>query len=169
MAKAHSKLLLRSQSDPKWQAASRVAIGADCGTVQLNVSGNSVSSSVLPMLAAHVNAAPESAYNSQETVPLLTLDEAAAPFINEADTILLKIDTQGYEWQVLDGAPHLIEKARAILIELSLVHLYENQHLWLEYVARLESAGFTLWALEPVFVDPKNGRTLQMDGFFVRN
>ena len=73
------------------------------------------------------------------------------------------------EWQVLDGAPHLIAKARAVLIELSLVHLYENQHLWLEYVARLESAGFTLWALEPVFVDPKNGRTLQMDGFFVRN
>ena len=169
MAQAHSKLLLRSQSDPKWQAASRVAIGADRGTVQLNVSGNLVSSSVLPMLAAHVNAAPESAYRSQETVPLLTLDDAAAPFINEADTILLKIDTQGYEWQVLDGAPHLIDKARAILIELSLVQLYENQHLWLEYVARLESAGFTLWALEPVFVDLKNGRTLQMDGFFFRN
>ena len=102
-------------------------------------------------------------------MPLLSLDEAAAPFINVADSILLKIDTQGYEWQVLDGAPNLIAKARAVLIELSMVQLYENQHLWLECVARLETAGFTLWALEPVFVDLKNGRTLQMDGFFVRN
>ena len=169
MAEAHSTLCLRSQSDPKWQAAARVAIGADRGTIELNVSANSVSSSVLPMLAAHMNAAPESAYSSQETVPLLSLDEAAAPFINVADSILLKIDTQGYEWQVLDGAPNLIAKARGVLIELSMVQLYENQHLWLECVARLESAGFTLWALEPVFVDLKNGRTLQMDGFFVRN
>lgn len=169
MADAHSKLLLRSQNDPKWQAAARVAIGADCGTIELNVSANSVSSSVLPMLAAHTNAAPESAYSARENVPLLSLDEAAAPYIKEVDHILLKIDTQGYEWQVLDGAPKLIARARAVLIELSLVQLYEGQHLWLECVARLESAGFTLWALEPVFVDLNNGRTLQMDGFFVRN
>jgi len=168
MADAHTKLLLRSQSDTKWKVAARAAIGSDRGTIELNVSANSVSSSVLPMLAAHTNAAPESAYRERETVPLLTLDEAAAPYLEETDDILLKIDTQGYEWQVLDGAPKLIARARAVLIELSLVQLYEGQHLWLECVARLESAGFNLWALEPVFVDPKNGRTLQMDGFFVR-
>lgn len=169
MADAYNKLLLRSQSDTQWQVAARSAIGADHGTIELNVSANSVSSSVLPMLAAHMNAAPESAYSARETVPLLALDEAAAPYVKATDDILLKIDTQGYEWQVLDGAPKLIARARAVLIELSLVQLYEGQQLWLECVARLESAGFTLWALEPVFVDLKNGRTLQMDGFFVRN
>lgn len=168
MADAHSKLLLRSRGDPKWQAAARVAIGANRGTIELNVSANSVSSSVLPMLAAHMNAAPESAYSARETVPLLALDEAAAPYITEVDHILLKIDTQGYEWQVLDGAPELLSRSRAVLIELSLVQLYQGQRLWLECVARLEAAGFILWALEPVFVDLKSGRTLQMDGFFVR-
>jgi hypothetical protein len=80
----------------------------------------------------------------------------------------LKIDTQGYEWQVLDGAPDLLARSSAVLIELSLVPLYEGQHLWHECIARLEAAGLALWALEPVFVDPETGRTLQLDGLFLR-
>ena len=168
MAQAHGKLLLHSQGDLKWKVAARAAIGAGHGSVELNVAKNSVSSSVLPMLAAHSNAAPESAYGSKESAPLRPLDEAAAPYLVNSGNILLKIDTQGYEWHVLDGASELLSRSRAVLIELSLVPLYEGQHLWIDCKARLEAAGFTLWALEPVFVDPKNGRTLQMDGLFIR-
>lgn len=34
---------------------------------------------------------------------------------------------------------------------------------------RLEAEGFILWAFEPVFSDPLDGRTLQVDGVFFRN
>ena len=40
----------------------------------LNITLASVSSSILPMLGAHVSAAPESAYVSSERVPLRRLD-----------------------------------------------------------------------------------------------
>jgi hypothetical protein len=47
--------------------------------------------------------------------------------------------------------------------------LYEGQHLWREVIARLETEGYTLWALKPVFSDMASGRTLQMDGIFYRD
>jgi len=53
-------------------------------------------------------------------------------------------------------------------MELSLVPLYEGQRLWRECIERLEAEGFLLWALQPVFVDPATGRTLQWDGLFFR-
>lgn len=168
MSDAHVKLLARSQGDPKWHVASRSAIGAGHGTVELNVAGNSVSSSILPMLEAHSKAAPDSVYSTKESVPLKPLDEAAKPFLQEAGNILLKIDTQGYEWQVLDGAPELLARSRAVLLELSLLPLYEGQRLWQECITRLQAAGLTLWALEPVFVDSQSGRTLQLDGLFIK-
>ncbi len=81
---------------------------------------------------------------------------------------MLKIDTQGYEWQVLDGAVATLPRITAVLIEMSLVPLYEGQHLWLEIIARLEAMGFKTWSLQPGFVDPSTGRTLQVDGMFCR-
>ena len=76
---------------------------------------------------------------------------------------------QGFEWQVLDGARDTMPHIKGILVELSLVPLYEGQHLWREVIDRLEAAGFTLWAFKPVFTDQATGRTLQVDGVFYRN
>ena len=80
----------------------------------------------------------------------------------------MKIDTQGFEWQVLNGAQNVLPGIHGILLELSLIPLYEGQHLWQEMIVRLEQEGFTFWALQPGFVDPHNGRTLQVDGIFYR-
>src|SRR6185437_13227556 len=54
---AHAALSRRCASDPMWTALP-TAVGAEPGTVSINVSANSYSSSVLPMLAAHLDAAP---------------------------------------------------------------------------------------------------------------
>jgi hypothetical protein len=53
-------------------------------------------------------------------------------------------------------------------LELSLVPLYEGQHLWQETISRLELEGFNLWYLEPEFVNQEEGRMLQMNGIFFR-
>jgi hypothetical protein len=143
-------------------------LGDRIGEIELNISGNSVSSSILPMLAAHSSAAPESDYLGHESAPLITLDSVAPPYLDGAQAPFLKIDTQGYEWQVLDGALATLPKVRGIQIELSLIPLYEGQHLWRESIERLEAEGFTLWRLQPAFDDPANGRTLQWDGLFFR-
>ena len=168
MAIAYERLTQNSRGDPAWQVHPRCAVGAETGEIELNIAGNSVSSSVLPMLVSHSDAAPESVYQGKEKVPLSTLDLIVPKYIEQTNALFLKIDTQGYEWEVLNGAKSILPRVRSILMEVSLVSLYQGQRLWRESIDRLEAEGFVLWALEPVFVDATNGRTLQMDALFLR-
>ena len=168
MNSAHNNLLKISKRDPHWHVHSRCAVGDSLGEIDINVSANSVSSSVLPMLNSHIEAAPKANYIGKDTCDLITLDSVRSAYLEGAKSVLLKIDTQGYEWQVLDGASDVIHNARGVLIEMSLIPLYEGQKLWQDITHRLESEGFTLWALQPAFINPANGRTLQLDGLFFR-
>lgn len=166
---AHGGLMRSAAGDTLWEVFPRCAIGDRNGEVEINIAGNSVSSSILPMLESHRSAAPETAYQGKEIAPIKTLDTIAGQCLKDARAPFLKIDTQGFEWQVLDGARDTLPHIKGILVELSLVPLYDGQHLWREVIARLEAAGFSLWAFKPEFSDLASGRTLQVDGVFFRN
>jgi FkbM family methyltransferase len=166
IAATHSQLCARAEKDPDWTIAACCAVGATNGSVTMHVSGNSVSSSILEMLPNHMEAAPLSTYERTETVPLNRLDDICATL--STDRILLKIDVQGYERQVLEGAPRVLAGCRAIISEMSLLPLYEGQPLAADMWNLLEMLGFEAWSLEPVFRNPKTGRLLQFDGLFVR-
>jgi FkbM family methyltransferase len=165
---AHEALLRNVAHDEAWLVAERAALGAEEGYVEMNVSANSVSSSVLPMLDAHIAAAPGSAYKAVEKVRLTTLD-MLAPEHFQADTVaFLKIDTQGYEAEVIKGAPHTLAKCVGLQLELSLAPLYEGQKLMFEMVEEITAQGFDLWAMVPAFADHRTGRLLQIDATFFR-
>jgi FkbM family methyltransferase len=166
LADAHQKLREIAAQDFRWTVAPRMALGCASGEVEIHVAGNSASSSVLPMLAAHQNAAPHSTYVDAERVPLNRLDEVYP--LSEDDRPLLKVDVQGYERAVLDGALHVLKNCQAIIIELSLVPLYEGQSLAIELWEHLNRLGFQACYFNPGFRDPQSRRMLQMDGVFVR-
>lgn len=168
LSTAHAILEKTSKSDGKWCVYSRCALGDQIGEVKVNIAANSASSSLLPMLDSHLSAAPHSYFIDQEVAPLFTLDSVATNLIAGFKSIFLKIDTQGFEWAVLDGAKNITPYIRGISIELSLTPLYEGQRLWREILDRLEFEGFLLWAIQPEFIDPNNGRTLQINGIFLR-
>jgi FkbM family methyltransferase len=168
LTSAHNKLLIASEGDSKWHVHDRCAIGHEIGEITINIAGNSASSSVLPMLEAHIAASPDTGYIGSENTPLLTIDKILANDIYRNKNIFLKIDTQGFEWSVLDGAENSLSRIQGVLVEMSMIPLYEGQHLWHELVARLEDAGFEVWALQPGFTHPVTGRTLQCDGIFFR-
>jgi FkbM family methyltransferase len=165
---AYTKLLKNIQKDPDWFAHDRCAVGDYDGMVEINVSGNSVSSSILPMLQAHINAAPNSVFYGREQVPIFKLDSIVDNYIADAKSVFLKIDTQGFEWKVLDGATTTLTKTQGVLVELSLTPLYEGQHLWQDIIKRMEALGFTMWTLLPGFTDEKTAQTLQADAIFIR-
>jgi FkbM family methyltransferase len=168
LSQAHAQLVLAASGDASWHVGDRCAIGESCGSIDINVAGNSVSSSVLPMLECHSSAAVGSAYISKEATPMNRLDAVAAQYVSNARNPFVKIDTQGFEWQVLNGAPETLARTRGIVIELSLVPLYSGQRLWRDLVDRLDREGFALWGIQPGFVDPRDGRTLQIDAVFFR-
>lgn len=157
-----------ARRDPHWEVPAAVALGATDGEVEINIAGNSVSSSILEMLDSHASAAPQSRYVARERVPLRRLDAVAPDHVAPGDTPFLKIDTQGYETQVLDGAGQWLERVAGLQLELSLVPLYAGQALYRDLLDRLDAAGFELWALWPGFTDPASGRMLQVDAAFFR-
>jgi FkbM family methyltransferase len=125
LSSAYSQLKTASKKDLLWEIAPQTAIGNQEGEIIINIAGNSQSSSALPMLDAHVQSAPESAYSGSETVKLSRLDTLAKDYIkSETKSIFLKIDVQGLEKQVLEGATAILPLVKGIKLELSLVPLY---------------------------------------------
>jgi FkbM family methyltransferase len=165
---AWAKLADACKSDPLWDAAPRAAVGRDDGEVTLNISANSCSSSALEMLSTHLAAAPNSAYVASETVPVRRLDTIAASYLSSDSRLLIKMDTQGFEDRVLDGAPETLKKTIGLHMELALAPLYENQCDYEEMLNRMRSQGFIMWSILPTFIDPESGRTLSVDATFFR-
>ena len=107
---------------------------------------------------------------STQRVPITTLDNLFADSIlgTEDSKLALKVDVQGAEDKVLDGAKQIMDCFSLIQLELSLVSLYENQILFMEMLERMINQGFQLWSLHPNFYEPHSGRLLQFDACFVR-
>ena len=168
MSLAHEKLTRAAVKDELWDVHERVAIGAVDGMVSINIAGNSVSSSVLGMLDAHKSAAPQSCYTSAELVPLVPLDSVALGHFKDDSTAFLKIDTQGYEGEVLRGAVETLKRVAGVQIELSLIPLYDGQMLMFDLIDWMKASGFDLWGIAPTFADPESGRMLQVDATFFR-
>lgn len=169
LSDAWIELKKNANNDSNWLIHERVAIGNSNGEIKINISNNSVSSSVLPMLKQHSSAASDSVYIAEETVPIVTFDSIASQYLNNESNIFLKIDTQGFEWEVLEGAKNTLHLVNGVIVELSLVPLYDGQRLWKDIINKLENEGFTLWALQEVFTDPNTGQSLQFDGIFIKN
>ncbi len=167
LAEAFSILAVRAAADLLWDVR-RVALGELDGKLALNVAANSASSSLLPMLDRHLEAAPYSHYVRTEECPVVRLDSIAEEILGTARRVFLKLDVQGYEMSVLRGATATLSRVAVVESELSLVPLYAGQALLPEVVTFLQEAGFELVFLERGFVDQRTGHILQMDGVFLR-
>lgn len=169
LSEAYDRLTRATQASPSWQVAPRTAVGDVDGTVEMNVAGNSVSSSILPMLDSHAKAAPSSRYRATESVQIIRLDSLSHPMLHKSRSTFLKVDAQGYEMHVLRGASSLLEKVVGLQIELSLLPLYEGQRTYLQVLEWLSQRGFGLWGLLPGFVDRSSGRLMQFDGVLFKD
>ena len=165
----HRRLVKRAKRrSSSWIVAPCVALGAQKGSATLNLAGNSVSSSLLPMRHEHVSALPASAYVSSQEVKVERLDDVALSLMPEKGMAFLKVDTQGFELEVLRGAAGILPRTAAIQIEMSLVPLYEGAPEFAEARRYVESLGFELFSLVCGFKNRESGRLLQVDGIFLR-
>ncbi len=165
---AYALLLDASKSDPKWTSV-KTALGDSESKSVINVAGNSDSSSLLPMLSVHSNAAPQADFVGTQEVNVQTLDFLMEGKLNAPSNRFIKIDTQGFEKQVLNGAMRTLASVAAVELEMSLVPLYEGGMLISECIDLMANLGFVPHWLEPGFRDPATQQLLQMDGIFVRN
>lgn len=156
-----------AQGDRNWIVAPRMALGGKPGDAQINISENLDSSSLLGVECRSLEAAPETHYIGTENVIVRRLDDVARP--EWRAPFALKLDTQGFELEVLNGAEHILRDTVIIMTELSLTPLYGGGATMIDVFRFLESHEFRCISLTEGFVDTERNELLQMDGIFIGN
>ena len=165
---AHEKLLKNSSNDNDWEIFKPIALGNKNSENTINISKNSVSSSLLNITNEHIDNAPDSKFVRKQKIEEKKLDDIFFDLNLKNKNLFLKIDTQGYEFEVLKGAENILKEFKGILVEVSLTNLYEGQKNWLEIVEYVKARGFKLWSVDRGFSNKKNGKTLQLDICFFK-
>ena len=146
IAAAFEALSKTAQGDKNWEVR-HCGLGAKAGTAKLNVSELSVFSSILDANRAGSMHDKRMAVDHVEEIAITTLDHVAATIDGSA---LLKIDTQGYERQVLDGGRRILPRLAGILLELPVIHTYAGVWRFDEAVKFMDDAGFVPAQITPV-------------------
>lgn len=162
LPEASAQLDKAARNDPGWRVQN-VALGNEAGSTAFHVSSDGVCSSVLAPTETLVSSIPQAQAVETIEVPVRRLDSFSID-----GEVLLKIDTQGFEHQVLDGAAGLLPQARVLEIEMALVPLYEGGSSIYNLLPRLHDLGYQALTIEPGFVDPSTGQTLDVDVLLVR-
>lgn len=161
-------LLVNSRKDKDWKIYERCCLGEFDGYIDVNISSYSKSSSVLNFTNLHSNAKPSAIMIKKEKVKIQKLDTIVQNLDLENKNILLKLDAQGYEGKILDGAEKILKKIDIIVCEMSLQEVYAGQELFKEIIEKLNRYNFKIASLENGFFDKNSDYLLQIDAIFIK-
>lgn len=125
------------------------------------------SSSVLEMEDLHKEVYPASRDIDEIEVECTTLDEACRTQVLERE-ILLKLDVQGAENLVLEGAVELLPQVALVYSEVSFRGLYRGQMLVDRLVELMRGYGFATIGVDDVSQSLVDGTFLQANFYFAR-
>jgi len=133
--------------DTKWNAHN-IALGAEPGVATIHVTRGTDYSSMLVPSAVQPERAGE--VDHDEQVSVQRLDDIYADIAGDASSVLLKLDTQGWDLVVLSGATNCLENVSAIQTEISVIPLYDGMPTWIDSMSRLADLGFEPTGMFPV-------------------
>ena len=152
-------------SDKRWRGHN-VALGAEDGSLEMNIYAGSVFNSFLkPATNGTTRFRDDTQSVRVEQVPVRRLEAvideifAARP----SARIFLKMDTQGFDLQVVRGAGRRIEAIRALQTELAARPTYDGMPLLPEALAELDRLGFALTGIFPVARELDHLRVIEFD------
>lgn len=100
-------------------------------------------------------------------VPVKRLDTIAG-IAGDANRLLLKLDTQGFDLKVFAGATGLLPRLEAVLIECSVIPLYEGTPSFIESLKVFSDSGFLPSGFFPVSRDKSSLAIIEFDCMLVR-
>jgi FkbM family methyltransferase len=146
----------------------RFALGEEDRNETLNVSAASVFSSIRPVLGGLQTVFEGAAPVARQAIEVRRLDSVFHELPLGPGAVFLKVDTQGYEREVIRGAEKSLRAIAGVQLEVSLTPLYEGEATLTETVALMEAHGFVPSMMEPVAYDEHSQALLQIDCTFVR-
>ncbi|GAB3174232.1 FkbM family methyltransferase [Telluribacter humicola] len=166
---AYQKLEEKASKIKNWETI-KSALGDKDEDAFINVSQLQVSSSILQMNNTYItNSYSNANYIKKEQIKVKKLDTIFSDYFDpENENILLKIDAQGYEDKIIEGAKKSMNSIKGIQIEMSLVELYQGETLIVPMINKLHRLGYELKSFEPGFYNPTTTELYQIDGLFFR-
>lgn len=159
----------RLATDALWSLES-YALGSTAGSLEFNLTDDSQFSSFLtPVAAARGAALAGNRIVGQTRAQVRTLDEVFPALTQQAglQRPLLKLDTQGFDLEVLAGAVRSCVEIPVIQSEVSNVPIYDGIPSIEETLAAFRSAGFELAAMFPT--NPEQFPAfVDFDAYFLR-
>jgi FkbM family methyltransferase len=149
------RLRQHSAADPRWESW-RLALGSQDGPAEINVTQLRVFSSFLQRSSYSAEEHGEaSAAVRTETVPVRRLDSIAESAFGDVSgpRVYLKMDTQGWDLQVLEGASGCLDQVMAFQSEVSVRPNYDGVPSMKQSLERFEQLGFGISGLFPVALD----------------
>jgi FkbM family methyltransferase len=122
-------------TDPKW-TTHRIALGSVPGRKMINLTRGVTLASFLQPIEhppAGVIRAGNLEVTGSEEVEVYRLEDFLGIAGIIARKIFLKVDTQGYDLEVLKGAGSAIDRLEIIQLELSVLPLYQGATDWIEF------------------------------------
>lgn len=168
IAQLATALKERARHERLWHVH-HCALGATPGSAVLNVMASTDFSSFLaPEHSATAQYEASNVVAHQVEVEVRTLDQLAAGLREAPRSIFLKLDTQGYDLEVVRGAARTLERVVAIQSEVSFQPIYAGMPTWRESIDRFAALGFSLNGLFAVSRDASL-RLIEADCVFVRS
>lgn len=150
------QILRRASEDSRWRVF-QWALGANDGSQTINVTRSSDFSSFLnPESSLPPRHQRLNVVDRREVVTVKRLDGAFDTIINDLSSdgsVFLKMDTQGYDLEVVRGASGVLNRIAALQSEISIIPIYSGMP---DYVASLKSLtdiGFDVTGMFPVSTD----------------
>lgn len=100
-------------------------------------------------------------------LPMRTLDSAIEEF-NLAAPNVVKIDTQGYEYQIIKGLQKNLDKVDIIIAELNHIDIHVGVKLAEEVIQLLYQNGFVIYDIVEIHRRPYDNAIWQTDFMFVK-
>lgn len=165
----YNELIKRSMKYISWDIAQRCALGNFNGKVDINIAENSLFSSIKNIKNQYVKYNSSANIKSTEKVDVFTLDSLRVKYFDKNNCIFLKIDTQGFEKEVLEGATELLNNIKGIKIELPLIPIYSDVEWDIKnFLDLLYDLDFICVSLQPVAVNNSIGVVNEVDGIFIK-
>lgn len=121
-----------------------IALGSQKATLPLNISRFSPASSLLRNSQKLAAEFPEVITEKTVDVNVERLDTIFRDLDTQESNLLLKIDVQGFEMDVLKGSTGIFDRIIAIICEVNLASLYEQQCTLESILTFLQSNNYQL-------------------------
>jgi len=168
LSAAHAALCRIAAADPAWTVAPPMALSDQAGQTDLHVSAESDMSSLLPMRPDMVSLLSSARTYTSETVQRARLDHVFDTYTQAHDRIFLKLDTQGHDLSVLEGATGVLDRISGVQTELAIETVYVGEPDWLTAIKYIQTRGFRPVYFIPGYFNKRTARLFSMDGVFVR-